>query len=68
MKRNLKTLANVLTGFTSLFMLIGLGYNLMNNLPISDLFAEVSFCYVTIATFNFLMLGEATLWHKRTDL
>jgi hypothetical protein len=49
-------------------MVIGLGYNLMSNLPLSDLFAEVSFCYVAIAAFNFLMLGEATLWHKRTDL
>ena len=68
MKKILKTLANILTSFTTLFMIIGLGYNLVNNLPISDLFAEVSFCYVTIAAFNFLMLGEATLWHKRTDL
>ena len=68
MKKILKTLANILTGLTTLLMVIGLGYNLMNNLPISDLFAEVSFCYVAIATFNFLMLGEATLWHKRTDL
>ncbi len=68
MKKILKTLANILTGITTLFMIIGLGYQLFNNLPISDLFAEVSFCYVAIAAFNFLMLGEATLWHKRTDL
>jgi len=68
MTKILKTLANILTSFTTLFMIIGLGYNLVNNLPISDLFAVVSFCYVAIAAFNFLMLGEATLWHKRTDL
>jgi cellobiose-specific phosphotransferase system component IIC len=68
MKKILKTLANILTGLTTLLMVIGLGYNLMSNLPLSDLFAEVSFCYVAIAAFNFLMLGEATLWHKRTDL
>jgi len=49
-------------------MLIGLVHSLVNNLSAGDLFAAVSFCYVAIATFNFLILGEATLWHKHTDL
>lgn len=68
MKKILKTFANIFTGITTLFMISRLCYNLANNLPISDLFAVVSFCFVAIAAFNFLMLGEATLWHKRTDL
>jgi len=68
MKKLLKTLANILTVCTTLFMVVGLVYSLVKDIPISDLFAAVSFCYVAIATFNFLILGEATLWHKRTDL
>jgi hypothetical protein len=60
----LKKFANILTIAATLFMIIGLGFVLVKNLPISDLFAQVAFCYVAIAAFNKITLGTPTLWHK----
>jgi hypothetical protein len=36
----------------------------VKNLPITDLIAQVAFCYVAIAALNKITLGTPTLWHK----
>ena len=68
MKKILKVSTNILTIAATLFLATALTYVFVKNQPISDVFAAASFCYVAIAAFNFLMLGEATLWHKDTDV
>ncbi len=68
MKTSLKKLANVLTVGTTMFFIIGLVYFLVKHLPIGDLISTISFCYVSIAAFNYLIFGAATLWHIKADL
>ncbi|MGZ8984612.1 MAG: hypothetical protein ACXW11_11800 [Methylotenera sp.] len=68
MKTLLKRFANILTIAATLFMVVGLGYMLVKNQPISDLISEISFCYVAIAVFNYITFGAATLWHKKSDM
>ncbi len=68
MKTLLKKFANTLTIATTLFLVVGLGYVLVKNQPISDLISKVSFCYVAIAAFNYITFGAATLWHKKSDM
>ena len=68
MKTVLKKITNTLTVATTLFLLAGLGYVLLKNLPVSDLISPISFCYVSIAAFNYLMFGAATLWHNKRDM
>jgi len=60
----LKKFANLLTIAATLFLLIGLGFVIVKNLAITDLIAQVAFCYVAIAAFNKITLGTPTLWHK----
>lgn len=67
MKILLKKLANILTIAATLFLVVGLGYVFVNNRSISDLISEVSFCYVAIAVFNYIVFGAATLWHMNIE-
>lgn len=67
MKASLKKIANILTITATIFFVIGLVYFFVKNRPIGDLISTVSFCYVSIAAFNYLMFGAATLWHMKAD-
>lgn len=60
----LKIFMNLLTIAATLFLLIGLGFVILKNLPFTDLLAQVAFCYVAIAAVNKIILGTPTLWHK----
>lgn len=68
MKTSLKKFANVLTIAATLFLVIGMGYVMVKDLPMSDFISEVSFCYVAVAVFNYLIFGAATLWHKKSEM
>lgn len=68
MKTSLKKFANILTIAATLFLVIGMGYVMVKNQPLSDFVSEVSFCYVAIAAFNYLVFGAATLWHKKSEM
>lgn len=68
MKIWLKHFANLLTIGASLFLIIGLGYVLVKNLPVADFISEAALCYLAIAAFNYIMFGAATLWHKKADI
>lgn len=65
MKTLLKTIANILTVIVTLFLVVGFGYVLVNHKPVSDLISEVAFCYLSIAVFNYIVFGAATLWHMK---
>lgn len=60
----LKKFANILTIAATLFLVIGLVYVIVKQLPMGDLISQVAFCYVAIAAFNKIALGMPTLWHK----
>jgi len=68
MKNLLKKIANILTIAITLFLIVGLAFVLTKNQPISDLISEIAFCYLTIAVFNYITFGTATLWHKKSDI
>jgi len=68
MKTLLKKFANILTIATTILLVSGLAYVLINNQPISNVISEIAFCYVTIAVFNYITFGTATLWHKKNDI
>lgn len=68
MKTSLKKFANILTIAATLFFVIGMGYVMVKNLPLSDFISEVSLCYVAIAVFNYLIFGTAALWHKKSEM
>jgi hypothetical protein len=61
---NLKKIANISSIATTLFLIIGLGFVIVKNLTLTDLIAQVAFCYVAIAAFNKIMFGTPTLWNK----
>jgi hypothetical protein len=66
MKTSLMKLANILTIVATLFLVVGLVYVVIKNQPTAELISTASFCYVSIAVFNYLMFGAATLWHMKT--
>lgn len=68
MKIILKKFANLLTIATTIFLVVGLGYAVIKNKPISDLVSEIAFCYLTVAVFNYIVFGSASLWHKKSDI
>jgi hypothetical protein len=60
----IKIFANILTVSVTIYLLIGLVMMFTKNQPLTDLIAQVAFCYVAIAAFNKVVLGVPTLWHK----
>lgn len=68
MKIILKKFANLLTIATTIFLVVGLGYAIVKNQSIGNLISEIAFCYLTVAVFNYIVFGAATLWHKKSDL
>jgi membrane protein DedA with SNARE-associated domain len=67
MKILLKKFTNALTFFTSILLVVGLGYVIVENLPIGDFISEIAFCYLTIAVLNFIIFGTASLWHRDAE-
>jgi hypothetical protein len=67
MKSSLMKFANLLTIAATLFLVVGLGYVVVKDQPVADLISTASFCYVSIAVFNYLLFGAATLWHMKID-
>lgn len=67
MKILLKKFANALTLFTSILLIVGLGYVIVRHQPIGDLISEIAFCYLTIGVFNFIVFGTASLWHQEIE-
>ncbi len=68
MKTLLKKITNSLTIITTLLLVVGLGYKLYQNQPLSDLISEIAFCYLVIAVFNYITFGAATLWYKKSEM
>lgn len=68
MKKLLKKVTNSLTIITTLLLVVGIGYKLLQNQPLSDLISEIAFCYLAIAVFNFITFGAATLWYKKSEM
>jgi hypothetical protein len=68
MKTSLKRFANMLTVAATLLLVFGMGYVLVKKLPIGDFISEISFCYIAIAVFNYMIFGTATLWHKKDEV
>lgn len=67
MKILLKKFANTLTLFTSILLIVGLGYVIVKHQPIGDFISEIAFCYLTIGVFNFIVFGTASLWHQEIE-
>lgn len=68
MKTILKQFANLLTIAATLFFVWSIANALVKSLAISDIISEVAFCYLTIAVFNYILFGSATLWHMKKDM
>lgn len=67
MKSSIMKFANLLTIAATLFFIVGLGYVVVKNQPVAELISTASFGYVSIAVFNYLMFGVATLWHMKIN-